>query len=53
MKRIGYALILFCLVAGLHAQQEPRIRASGENFTYAALAVPGTLRSECRRSWPS
>ena len=25
------------LVSGLFAQQEPRIRESGENFTYAAL----------------
>ncbi len=41
MKRIGYALILFCLVAGLHAQQEPRIRESGEDFTYAALECLG------------
>ena len=42
MKRVGYALILFCLVAALHAQQEPRIRASGENFTYAALECAGS-----------
>jgi AraC family transcriptional regulator len=42
MKRTGYALILFFLVAGLHAQQEPRIRASGENFTYAALEGLGS-----------
>lgn len=41
MKRIGYALILFCLVSGLFAQLEPRIRASGENFTYAALECLG------------
>jgi effector-binding domain-containing protein len=37
MKRMGYGVILLCLVAVLNAQQEPRIRASGENFTYAAL----------------
>ena len=37
MKRAGYAFILFCMVAGLYAQQEPRIRESGESFTYAAL----------------
>ncbi len=42
MKRSGYALMLFCLVAGLHAQQEPRIRDSGENFTYAALECLGS-----------
>ena len=41
MKRTGYALMLFCLVAGLTAQQEPRIRESGENFTYAALECLG------------
>lgn len=41
MKRIGYALMLFCLVSALFAQQEPRIRASGENFTYAALECLG------------
>jgi AraC family transcriptional regulator len=42
MKRTGYALILFFLVAGLHAQQAPRIRESGENFTYAALECIGS-----------
>jgi len=42
MKITGYALILFCLVAGLHAQQGPRIRESGENFTYAALECTGS-----------
>ena len=42
MKRVAYALILFCLVAGLYAQQEPRIRESGENFTYAALECVGS-----------
>jgi effector-binding domain-containing protein len=42
MKRTGYPLILFCLVAGLHAQQGPRIRESGENFTYAALECSGS-----------
>jgi AraC family transcriptional regulator len=41
MKRIGYVLILFCLVSSLYAQQEPRIRESGENFTYAALECLG------------
>jgi effector-binding domain-containing protein len=41
MKRIGYALILFCLAAGLVAQQGPRIRESGEDFTYAALECLG------------
>jgi effector-binding domain-containing protein len=41
MKRIGYVLMLFCLVAGLYAQQEPKIRANGENFTYAALECLG------------
>jgi effector-binding domain-containing protein len=41
MKRTGYALMLFCLVSGLFAQQEPRIRESGENFTYAALECLG------------
>jgi AraC family transcriptional regulator len=41
MKRIGYALILFCLVSVLWAQQGPRIRANGENFTYAALECLG------------
>jgi effector-binding domain-containing protein len=42
MKKIGIALIFFCLVAGLVAQQEPRIRESGENFTYAALECVGS-----------
>ncbi|WP_286819286.1 GyrI-like domain-containing protein [Desulfobacter sp. UBA2225] len=42
MKRIGYALMLLCLAAGLLAQQEPRIRESGENFTYAALECMGS-----------
>ena len=42
MKRMGYALVIFCLVAGLGAQQEPRIRESGENFTYAALECLGS-----------
>ena len=41
MKKIGYALIIFYLGSGLHAQQEPRIRESGENFTYAALECLG------------
>ena len=41
MKKTGYVLMLFCLVAGLMAQQEPRIRESGENFTYAALECLG------------
>jgi len=41
MKRAGFAFILFCLVAGLYAQQEPRIRESGENFTYAAMECKG------------
>ena len=41
MKRIGYALIIFCLFSGLFAQQEPRIRESGEDFTYAALECLG------------
>jgi effector-binding domain-containing protein len=41
MKRMGYGVILLCLVAVLNAQQEPRIRASGENFTYAALECVG------------
>ena len=41
MKRIGFAFIIFCLAAGLCAQQEPRIREGGENFTYAALECLG------------
>lgn len=41
MKRMGYCIIFLCLVAGLFAQQEPRIRESGENFTYAALECLG------------
>ncbi len=41
MKRTGYALILLCLVSGLLAQQKPGIRATGENFTYAALECLG------------
>lgn len=41
MRRIGIALVLFCLAAGLAAQQEPRIRESGENFAYAALECLG------------
>jgi effector-binding domain-containing protein len=42
MKRTGYTLILLCLVACLFPQQEPRIRESGENFTYAALECRGS-----------
>jgi AraC family transcriptional regulator len=41
MKRMGYGLILLCLAAVHFAQQEPRVRASGENFTYAALECQG------------
>jgi AraC family transcriptional regulator len=41
MKRMGYFIILLCLASVLNAQQEPRIRASGENFTYAALECLG------------
>ena len=41
MKKIGYWLVIFCLFSGLCAQQEPRIRESGENFTYAALSCQG------------
>lgn len=32
---------MFLLVAGLSAQQEPRLRESGEDFTYAALECSG------------
>ena len=41
MKRIAYVLILLCLGSSLYAQQEPRIRESGENFTYVALECLG------------
>jgi AraC family transcriptional regulator len=41
MKKIGYCIVLLCLVAGLNAQQEAKIRESGENFTYAALECLG------------
>jgi AraC family transcriptional regulator len=41
MKRTGYCLVLLCLVSVLCAQQEPRIRESGEDFTYAGLEVLG------------
>ena len=41
MKKIGFALMLFWLAASMSAQQEPRIRESGENFTYAALECLG------------
>jgi AraC family transcriptional regulator len=41
MKRMGYFIILLCFVSLLIAQQEPRIRISGENFTYAALECVG------------
>jgi len=41
MRRLGYALVLCCLVSGLCAQPEPRVRASGENFTYVALECQG------------
>ena len=41
MKKIGYALMLLCLVSALAAQQEPKIRESGESFTYAALECKG------------
>jgi effector-binding domain-containing protein len=49
MKRIGYVLILFCLASGLVAQQEPRIRESGENFTYAALECLGPYTQMSQR----
>ena len=42
MKRMGYGVILLCLVSILNAQQEPKIRANGENFTYAALECVGS-----------
>lgn len=42
MKRTGYWIIIFTLALGLYAQQEPRIRESGENFTYAALECMGS-----------
>lgn len=42
MKKIGYVLMMFCLVSGLYAQQEPRIRENGENFTYVALECLGS-----------
>ena len=42
MKKIGYALMLLCLVSALAAQQEPKIRESGESFTYAALECAGS-----------
>jgi effector-binding domain-containing protein len=38
---MGYGIVFLCLVSGLFAQQEPRIRESGENFTYAALECLG------------
>ena len=41
MKKLGYALMLLCLVSALAAQQEPKIRESGETFTYAALECKG------------
>jgi effector-binding domain-containing protein len=41
MKKTGYFIILLCLVSGLCAQQEAKIRESGENFTYAALECLG------------
>ena len=41
MNRMGYCIVIFCLVAGLYAQQEPKIRENGENFTYAALECLG------------
>ncbi len=41
MKRMGYGLLLLCLVSALYAQQEPRIREFGEDFTYAALECLG------------
>jgi AraC family transcriptional regulator len=41
MKKMGYCIIFLCLFAGLYAQQEPRIRESGENFTYVALECLG------------
>jgi AraC family transcriptional regulator len=42
MKRMGYGIVLLCLAMGLVAQQEPRIRESGENFTYVALECLGS-----------
>lgn len=42
MKKIAIALMAFSLVAVLFAQQEPRIRETGENFTYAALECKGS-----------
>lgn len=42
MKRTGHGIILLCLASVLCAQQEPRIRESGENFTYVALQCQGS-----------
>jgi effector-binding domain-containing protein len=42
MKKTVIALALFCLAAGLAAQLEPKIRDSGEDFTYAALECQGS-----------
>jgi effector-binding domain-containing protein len=42
MKKTVYRLVLVCLAAGLCAQTAPRIRASGENFAYAALECLGS-----------
>jgi len=41
MKRMGYGLVLMCLVSCLCSQQVPRIRELGEDFTYAGLEVLG------------
>jgi len=41
MKKMGYLLVIFCMVSGLFAQQEPKIRENGESFTYAALECLG------------
>lgn len=41
MKRMGYWIVIFTLVSGLYAQQEPKIRESGENFAYVGLECLG------------
>jgi effector-binding domain-containing protein len=41
MKKAGFMIVLICLACAVPAQQGPRIRESGENFTYAALECLG------------
>jgi len=42
MKKMIFLILMLSLAAGLAAQLEPKIRESGEDFTYAALECQGS-----------